>query len=121
MVKRPPKDELRAVVDRLQVLFPTLYPVIFRRVKWPPGELGDCAVVLRKGKKKTLIRINANYDKYIQEVVLRHEYAHAMQERSEAQELRRERDHDAEYGVARGLIEWGLCEMALWQLEETAG
>lgn len=99
---------LKKVVEQLSVLFPPFCPVIVQRTKkaLAAGEFGDVGLTKRGGKPQLLVRLNANYDEWVQLAALLHEWAHCVQWRPEHQEERRENDHDAEWGVIFARI-WG--------------
>jgi phage gp46-like protein len=94
-----PSDRLSDFVRRFRARFETLHPVKFQRTSLG-GHWGDTGVVSRGGKLYLLVRIEKRLSVEAQLLVLAHELAHCLQWRVDGQEVERECDHDAEWGIA---------------------
>lgn len=101
MAKLSEHAKLRRLIDKMQIVYPTMVPVklVFSKRGWDEGEFGDCGIEERGGKVFLEIRINANLPSTTQFLVLWHEYAHALQWRHPKQEISRAQDHDPEWGI----------------------
>ncbi len=108
--ERENRRRLRAVVKKLQLVMPTLYPV--EKVEFKPCEDAWGSTRVKQTKDPSapptfIISIHSEIDDVAKLFVLVHEYAHAAQWRVIHQENLREKDHDPE---------WGVCYAKVWEL-----
>lgn len=90
---------LRKDLVRLEAKHPAAYPAIIKVGKLPPEDRGYCGKVKRRGKTYFLLTIAAGMTDFSQRETLVHEYAHALDWRSERQETGRDRHHCDAWGV----------------------
>ena len=94
-----PSDRLADFVRRFRARFETIYPVRLQRTSLG-GHWGDTGIITRKGQTLLLVRIEKGLSSEAQLLTLAHELAHCLQWRVDGQEVERECDHDAEWGIA---------------------
>lgn len=104
----PTEADVRRLMRELPILFPTEYPVRFKRTKIKSGCMGTCDLVRPRKEGKTpyfRIEIDSRLSPPAQWFCVIHEYAHALQWRGPVQESHRQEEHD---------IEWSVPEANIW-------